>query len=124
MNSEHAEQVDFFFKARKHFRETGRHYLRNLLFAVPNGGNRDARTAGSLKMEGVLAGVPDIFFAYPIVTDHTIPGLFLEMKKVKGGRVSLEQRKIMLALVAEGYVCEVVNGCDEAFQILLDYLGE
>lgn len=121
MKSEHAEQVDFFFKARKHFRETDQHYLRKLLFAIPNGGKRDQRTAAALKMEGVLKGVPDIFFAKP---NPSACGLFIEMKKIKGGSVSPDQKIQILALQEEGFVVEVARGADEAFKILLDYLGD
>ncbi|WP_044200640.1 hypothetical protein [Flammeovirga sp. OC4] len=38
--------------------------LKNSLFAVPNGGARDAVTGRKLKDEGVLAGVPDLMLIY------------------------------------------------------------
>lgn len=118
--SEHQEQVAFFHAAKKLFRSNGNDdYLVPLLFAIPNGGRRDARTAASLKMEGVRAGVPDIFFALPNQCNH---GLFLEMKKTSGGRVSPEQKEQLMALEDAGYCCKVVKGCDEAMKILKDYL--
>jgi len=95
VKNEHQEQVTFFQKARTLFRESGEQYKRSLLFAIPNGGKRDQRTASSLKMEGVLSGVPDIFFAFPTRSAY---GLFIEMKRRKGGRVDPEQKKIMKAL--------------------------
>lgn len=119
--SEHQEQVDFFFKARKYFRETNNHYMRNLLFAVPNGGLRDKVTASKLKMEGVLAGVPDIFFAHPSPSAY---GLFIEMKKTVGGSTSAVQKKILNALREEGYVCVVARGSEEAYKNLLDYIHD
>lgn len=48
------------------------------LFAVPNGGDRDAITAGKLKAEGVKAGVHDIFLP---LCRAGYKGLFIEMKK-------------------------------------------
>lgn len=33
-----------------------------VMYAIPNGGRRDAITGARLKAEGVLAGVPDIFW--------------------------------------------------------------
>lgn len=36
-----------------------------LLFAIPDGGRRDAVTGAHLKAEGVRAGVPDMFLAVP-----------------------------------------------------------
>ena len=40
-------------------------HLRGRLFAVPNGGRRDAATAGKLKAEGVVAGVSDLVLLKP-----------------------------------------------------------
>ena len=40
-------------------------HLRPLLFAVPNGGRRDARTGAILKAEGVHAGVSDLLLLCP-----------------------------------------------------------
>ena len=119
MKSEHQEQVDFIHKAKKYFRANDKAYLIPLLFAVPNGGKRDIRTAQSMKMEGVRAGVPDLFFAHPTKSAY---GLFIEMKVVKGGRVSPDQKKMILALEEEGYVVKVAKGCAEAIKILMDYV--
>lgn len=117
--SEHQEQVSFIHAAKKYFRNLGNDWCIDLLFAIPNGGVRDARTASSLKMEGVRPGVPDLFFARPI---HGKAGLFIEMKKSKGGRVSPEQKTMMDVLTMAGYVCVVAKGCDEAFGYLKAYL--
>lgn len=38
---------------------------RPVVFAVPNGGSRDAREAANLKTQGVLAGVPDLGIVLP-----------------------------------------------------------
>jgi hypothetical protein len=40
-------------------------YPAHTLFAIPNGGKRNAREAGILKAEGVLPGVADLFLMYP-----------------------------------------------------------
>lgn len=121
VKSEHAEQVSFIHAAKKMLRARGDEYMIPLLFAIPNGGRRDARTAASLKMEGVRAGVPDLFFAHPTRSAY---GLFLEMKKEKGGRVSPDQKEQMEALSNEGYVCKVARGCVEAVRIFEDYLED
>ena len=54
-----------------------------LIFAIPNGGKRSIRTALTLKAEGVVPGVPDLF----------IPEwrLFIEMKRIRGGIISKDQ---------------------------------
>lgn len=92
----------------------------NLLWATPNGGLRDVRVAMVLKAEGVKAGVPDITLAYPSALFN---GLFIEMKRIKGGRVSVEQKEMMQNLKDVGYRVEVCKGCDSAIAVLLDYLG-
>ena len=47
------------------------------IFAIPNGGKRDSRTAANLKREGVLSGVWDIFVPIPA---NDMCGLWIEMK--------------------------------------------
>ena len=78
-----------------------------LLFAIPNGGFRHISVAMKLKQEGVRAGVPDLFLALPRGNYH---GLFIEMKKAKGGRVSDSQNAVMTNLVRQGYSCVVCHG--------------
>lgn len=78
-----------------------------LLFAIPNGGFRHISVAMKLKQEGVRAGVPDLFLALPCGNYH---GLFIEMKKAKGGRVSDSQNAVMTSLVRQGYACAVCHG--------------
>ena len=117
--SEHKEQVDFIHKAKKHLRANDKGELVPLLFAIPNGGNRDARTAGSLKMEGVRKGVPDLFFACPKGTFH---GLFIEMKQLGAGRTSKEQDEMLRLLGRQGYCCVVCHGFEAALDAFVDYL--
>ncbi len=47
------------------------------IFAIPNGGKRDKKTAINLKKEGVLSGVRDIFVPIP---NYRLGGLWIEMK--------------------------------------------
>ena len=54
----------------------------SLLFAIPNGGRRDAVTGARLKAEGVRAGAPDMFLAVP---RKNAPGLFWSSKNKKAG---------------------------------------
>ena len=57
-DAEHREQVKLFAWAE--WERIDRPEL-GLLFAVPNGGRRDAVTGARLKAEGVKAGVPDVW---------------------------------------------------------------
>ena len=59
--------------------------LRPVVFAVPNGGYRDAREASNLKTQGVLAGVPDLGIVLPCGEM-----CWIEMK-ANDGKVSLTQ---------------------------------
>lgn len=92
-----------------------------LLFHIPNGGERRKSEAARMKAEGVKAGVPDLFLPVARVNYH---GLFIEMKRRKGGRVSDEQREWIGNLLANGYAVEVCRGWEEAKDAIENYLGE
>ena len=89
-----------------------------LLFAVPNGGLRRIKTAAELRSEGVLAGVPDLFLA--ALRDGQ-PGLWIEMKRRHGGRVSEAQRAVHTQLNAAGYPVAVCRGWEEARDAIVTY---
>jgi len=76
------------------------------IFAIPNGGARSPATAGRLKAEGVSSGVPDLF----------IPawGLWVEMKRTKGGSLSAEQKDWIAYLESVKFCCIVGKGADDA----------
>lgn len=119
-NTEHIEQVLFFAWASAHlysrYPET-----KYLLFAIPNGGHRHIAVARSMKAEGVKRGVPDIFLALPRGHYH---GLFIELKRTRGGRLTPHQRDFMDIAVRNDYMCAVCHGCAEAQQTIIDYLAE
>lgn len=75
--SEHVEQREFVSWFRKNYRGIR-------IIAIPNGGQRNIATAGRLKAEGVVPGVPDLFIP--------VWNLWIEMKKETGGRISPEQK--------------------------------
>lgn len=99
-------------KSRKH-PELG------LCFAIPNGGRRDRIEARHLKEQGVKPGVPDLFLPVARGLWH---GLFIELKRQKGGRVSEAQRRWIADLERQGYRAEVACGWQEAAQIIEIYL--
>ena len=76
------------------------------IFAIPNGGHRTKLVAAKLKVEGVSAGVPDLF----------IPAfkLWVEMKRQKGGALSAAQKDWIEYLTICGYRCIVAKGADDA----------
>jgi hypothetical protein len=91
----------------------------NTLFAIPNGGARNAVTGMNLKREGVRAGVPDLFLAW---ANRQYGGLFIEMKKTKGGRVSDAQKQYLELLEESGYKVAVCHGWLEAKASIEEYL--
>jgi hypothetical protein len=100
------------------FRQQYPQFARNL-FAIPNGGFRNPKTAAILKREGVLAGVPDTFLAIPRKDSH---GLFIELKTAKGKPTEL-QLQMMAILTVHGYKCEVVYSIDEFKKTITNYLN-
>lgn len=88
------------------------------LFAIPNGARTNIGAAVKLKAEGVRSGVPDLFLAYPKGDKH---GLFIEMKKVKGGKVSENQKKVIAMLNKNGYYAVVANGFEWARKAIVAY---
>lgn len=97
--TEHEEQRAFV----QWFRRT---YPEIRIFAIPNGGARNMATAGRLKAEGVVRGVPDLF----------IPAwrTFIEMKRIRGGRLSPEQKDWKTYLESIGYRVWVCAGFEGA----------
>jgi hypothetical protein len=103
VKSEDMEQAEFVMWMRQIHPE-------HRIFAIPNGGWRSKATVMKLKATGVSPGVPDLF----------IPslGLFIEMKRTKGGRVSTDQTDWLRYLRSIGYKAEVCYGKDEAINLV------
>ena len=93
----------------------------SLLFAIPNGGSRHPAEAAHLKGQGVRSGVPDVFLPVPRGGYH---GLFVEMKRRKGGVVSGNQKDWIGALNGQGYRAVVCRGFQEAADCIEGYLGQ
>jgi hypothetical protein len=95
--------------------------LLRLMFAIPNGGERNVIVATNLKAEGVKSGVPDVMLPVPR-GNHA--GLFIEMKKLKGAgsRVAPEQAEWHKNLTAQFYRVEVCWGWLEARAVICNYM--
>lgn len=90
-----------------------------LLYHVPNGGSRHKAEAARLKAAGVKSGVPDICLPVPRAGYH---GLYIELKRQKGGRISPEQTEWIAALIKQGYCAAVCRGWEAAREEILRYL--
>lgn len=93
-----------------------------LMFHIPNGGSRSMSEGVRFKSMGVKRGVPDIFL--PCRSDDgRWPGLWIEMKRIKGGVISPEQEIWHNMLRAHGWRVEVCKGCEEAIKVTQQYIG-
>lgn len=90
-----------------------------LLYAVPNGGNRNLSVARKLKSEGVRAGVADLCLPAARRGYH---GLYLEMKSEEGSATK-EQKEFLHGVSEEGYCAVIAHGMEEAREVLEWYLG-
>ena len=90
-----------------------------LAFHIPNGGSRNKIEAARLKAQGVKAGVPDIFVSVPRCGYH---GLYIEMKRQKGGKVREGQKDMIPKLRAQGYRVEICKGFHSAADVIEQYM--
>lgn len=111
--SEHEEQVKVIAYCRNN------QLLKNV-FAIPNGGKRSMVAAMRAQAEGLSSGVPDLFIPFANGKYH---GLFIEMKKRKGGVVSPTQKEWLAKLNESGYLAVVCKGADEAIGEINRYCG-
>ncbi len=89
-----------------------------LLHSIPNGGKRNRLEAIRLKREGALAGVSDIFLP---VSRGRYHGLYIELK-VKGGKLSENQKWWIEETTRQGYLAKVCFGWVEAKGVIERYL--
>lgn len=94
--------------------------LRLDIFAIPNGGSRNKLEAQNMKAEGVLSGVTDLFCSIPSGDYH---GLFIEMKKPKGGEISLNQLDFIRRKRSLNYLAFVCVDWFQAVNLLKWYLS-
>ncbi|WP_065480783.1 VRR-NUC domain-containing protein [Aeromonas hydrophila] len=111
-NQEYYEQVDLFARVEVMDPE-----LYSLMSAVPNGGYRPGKTAGMMKASGQKDGYPDVIVDLPCGVYH---GCRMELKAV-GGRISDNQVLKLRMLSGLGYYCALVEGVDEAIDVLMKY---
>jgi hypothetical protein len=89
------------------------------LHHIPNGGTRNKREAAQLKMQGVKPGVSDICLPVPCGGYH---GLYIELKRIRGGRTSDEQKEWLEGFKKRGYFATECKGWVEATEVIMKYL--
>lgn len=101
-------------------------HLRGRLVASANGaylqGNSRQRAvrAGQMLAQGMAPGFPDLFLPVPSKGKH---GLFIEMKRAKGGVVSGKQKEWITWLNEMGYEAHVCRGSEEAMKVIEAFLA-
>jgi len=105
-----------------------------LLYAIPNqvgfaskkerGSRRSQLRALDMLAEGLQPSFPDLCLPVPILRgpDHRYFGLYVELKRPDGGRLSPKQRWWLQELRGQGYATAVWCGCEEAKAGLISYL--
>ena len=92
-----------------------------LAYSTLNGVRLSPRLRAKMKRQGNRRGVPDIVL--PVRShDQKYSGLYLELKRCRGGSVSKEQKAYISKLQEEGYMAVVAKGHRAAIGVVKRYL--
>lgn len=89
--------------------------------STANGGSRHKVEAVSIRRQGLKKGVQDILIFEPRGKYH---GALIELKRVSGGTLSMEQQYWRDEAAQRGYFTAVCKGCDNAYEVITKYLGQ
>jgi hypothetical protein len=89
------------------------------LYHIPNGKMRHPAIAAQLKAAGVKAGVPDLHLPFAA---HGYHSLYIEMKRLVGGKLSKAQKEWRDRLTAQGNLVVTCEGWESAVKTLIEYL--
>lgn len=95
--------------------------LRGRLFAVPNGGRRDATTAAKLKAEGVVAGVADLIL---LKKNSEHAALLIEMKTRTGRQRDTQKEWESAVCENNEYKYIICRSFDDFKREVDDYLNK
>ena len=99
--------------------------LKNLM-GIPNGahlaGTTKQRAAkmARLKKEGFRKGASDLFLP---VAKKGFHGMWIEMKRARGGAVSADQKDFINDMTEAGYYAVVCRGAEEAIKAITNYMN-
>jgi hypothetical protein len=114
--TEHVEQCAVISWARKN---AYRYPCLNWLYANVNGQNKTIKERAYFKAEGLTSGVADLFLPDP---RGSFCGLYIEMKRRKGGKISPEQEEFIEWAKSRGYAARIAFGADQGIEFLQEYL--
>ena len=98
---------------------SGAHPELAMLYHIPNEGKRSAALGARMRDAGLKSGVPDLCLPVARGGKH---GLYIELKRMRGGKVSEAQAGWIDALNAQGYAAMVCRGWEEAAEEIRRYL--
>lgn len=90
-----------------------------LFYHTANEGKRTPQQGARLKAMGLHAGVSDYFLPVPRGGMH---GLWLEMKRRKGGHIEPEQAAWIGEMLGQGYAACVCRGWEDAARAIREYM--
>lgn len=99
--------------------QSGAYPALDLLYHVPNEGNRGVIGGVKMSHQGLKKGVPDLCLPVPSGDYH---GMYVEMKRRKGATPTEAQCWWMEALSRNGYCVCWCRGWEEAKTVIMDYL--
>ena len=123
--TEHEEQVHVISWCRGRAAITGDRRLL-LVHGDSSGVRVPIGCAMKMKRAGAVKGWPDLFLPVPCESQpgqYYCCGLFIELKRRRGGVVSSDQQAVHDLLREQGYRVEVCRGAEEAIRVISDYLG-
>ena len=85
---------------------------------VPNGGSRHPAEAAKLKRMGVTPGIPDILIFRRPPAHPDASGCAIELKRTSGGRLSPDQRRVLVMLDHNGWRTYRASGYEDAVRVL------
>lgn len=94
--------------------------LGKMIFAVPNGGRRNATEAAIMKAEGVTAGVADVIL---LVARQGYNSLCIEFKTAKGKQTEY-QKQWQTEAEKNGNMYAICRSFEEFRSLILQYLEE
>ena len=91
----------------------------SLIYSHLNGLRASIGAVVKAKAAGARKGIPDLFLPVPCGQYH---GLYIEMKRLKLGSLSPEQKEWIRDLTDLGYKAEVCKGHESAIAVIIEYL--
>lgn len=114
--TEYAEQCAIFRLAQLYVRQ---YPVLRFLCGSLNGVRLTIGQSVKAKNAGMKKGVPDILL--PVVRG-TYCGLWIELKRIKDGKILPEQKEWAVFLIKQGYKHKFAYGADEAWTVIINYL--